>query len=113
MEAEPHSILRGLKLPTAGRASAGGGASSGKSMVQDVTCSLGQLPTVMLLTSDRVVKAGHVAVQMVVQVAVAAAEMLLVLAVVQVSVVVEGDTIPSRQPRMADPWGGCFRLTLW
>ncbi|KAJ1110395.1 hypothetical protein NDU88_007747 [Pleurodeles waltl] len=49
----------------------------------------------MLLMSDRVVPAGHVAVQMVVQVAVAAAEMLPVLAVVQVSVVVEGDTIPS------------------
>ncbi|KAJ1217193.1 hypothetical protein NDU88_004788 [Pleurodeles waltl] len=52
-------------------------------------------PLVMLLMSDRVVPAGHVAVQMVVQVAVAAAEMLPVLAVVQVSVVVEGDTIRS------------------
>ncbi|KAJ1138573.1 hypothetical protein NDU88_004954 [Pleurodeles waltl] len=52
-------------------------------------------PLVMLLTSDRVVPAGHVAVQKVVQVALAAAEMLPVLSVVQVSVVVEGDTIPS------------------
>ncbi|KAJ1165577.1 hypothetical protein NDU88_005998 [Pleurodeles waltl] len=49
----------------------------------------------MLLTSDRVVSAGHVAVQMVVQVAMTAAEMLPVLALVQVSVVVDGDTIPS------------------
>ncbi|KAJ1152350.1 hypothetical protein NDU88_005125 [Pleurodeles waltl] len=45
MEAEPHSILRRLRLPTAARASAGGGASSEVSRVQDATCSLGRLPT--------------------------------------------------------------------
>ncbi|KAJ1155608.1 hypothetical protein NDU88_008337 [Pleurodeles waltl] len=53
----------------------------------------------MLLMTDVVAAAGHVAVQMVVQVAVLAAvsarEMLQVLAVVQVLVVVEGDTRPS------------------
>ncbi|KAJ1215478.1 hypothetical protein NDU88_003086 [Pleurodeles waltl] len=43
MEAEPHSILQRLRLPTARRASAG--ASSGVSRVQDVTCSLGRLAT--------------------------------------------------------------------
>ncbi|KAJ1098949.1 hypothetical protein NDU88_004056 [Pleurodeles waltl] len=45
MEAEPHPILRRLMLQTAGSASAGGGASSGVSRVQDVTCSLRGLPT--------------------------------------------------------------------
>ncbi|KAJ1091384.1 hypothetical protein NDU88_004510 [Pleurodeles waltl] len=45
MKAEPHSILRRLRLPTAGHASAGGGASSGVSRFQDVTCSLGRLPS--------------------------------------------------------------------
>ncbi|KAJ1140202.1 hypothetical protein NDU88_006560 [Pleurodeles waltl] len=53
-------------------------------------CTLG-----MGLTSDRVASAVHVAVLMVVQVAVSAAEMLPVLAMVQVTVVVDGDTIPS------------------
>ncbi|KAJ1107361.1 hypothetical protein NDU88_004752 [Pleurodeles waltl] len=52
-------------------------------------------PLVMLLMSERGVSAGHVAVQMVVHVAVAEVEILPVLAMVQVSVVVEGDTIPS------------------
>ncbi|KAJ1180960.1 hypothetical protein NDU88_006171 [Pleurodeles waltl] len=45
MAAEPLSFLQRLKLLTAGRASAGGGASSGVSRVQDVTCSLRRLPT--------------------------------------------------------------------
>ncbi|KAJ1134593.1 hypothetical protein NDU88_001044 [Pleurodeles waltl] len=53
-------------------------------------CTLG-----MGLRSDRVALAVHVAVLMVVQVAVSVAEMLPVLAVVQVTVVVDGDTIPS------------------
>ncbi|KAJ1172420.1 hypothetical protein NDU88_004267 [Pleurodeles waltl] len=45
MEAETDSILRRLRLQTAGSASAGGGASSGGCRVQDVSCSLGRLPT--------------------------------------------------------------------
>ncbi|KAJ1185367.1 hypothetical protein NDU88_002160 [Pleurodeles waltl] len=53
-------------------------------------CTLG-----MGLTSDRVASAVQVAVLMVVQMAVSVVEMLQVLAVVQVTVVVDGDTIPS------------------
>ncbi|KAJ1127237.1 hypothetical protein NDU88_005640 [Pleurodeles waltl] len=54
-------------------------------------CTLG-----MGLLSDRVASAVHVAVMMmVVQAAVAVAEMLPVLAVVQVTVGVDGDTRPS------------------
>ncbi|KAJ1144099.1 hypothetical protein NDU88_010401 [Pleurodeles waltl] len=45
MEAEPHSILQQLRLPIGGRASDGGGATSGVSRVQDVTCRLERLPT--------------------------------------------------------------------
>ncbi|KAJ1119401.1 hypothetical protein NDU88_007587 [Pleurodeles waltl] len=63
---------------------------SRKSPADSDGCTLG-----MGLMSGRVASAVHVAVLMVVQVAVSATEMLPVLAVVQVTVVVDGDTIPS------------------
>ncbi|KAJ1108831.1 hypothetical protein NDU88_006201 [Pleurodeles waltl] len=73
------------------RISAGGGVTSGVSRTSPADsdgCTMG-----MGLMSDRVASAVHVAVLMVVHVAVSAVEMLPVLAVVQVTVVVDGDTI--------------------
>ncbi|KAJ1166903.1 hypothetical protein NDU88_007299 [Pleurodeles waltl] len=95
MEADPQSILRQLGLPIAGscqcwRCCLKWRVQGPERHLQTDGCTLG-----MGLTSDRVASAVHVVVLMVVQVAVAAAEMLPVLAVVQVTVAVDGDTIPS------------------
>ncbi|KAJ1195688.1 hypothetical protein NDU88_004956 [Pleurodeles waltl] len=100
MEAEPHSTLRRLRLQTAASASAGGGASCTVCRVQDVTCSLRWLSTGDAAAAV-VALAGHIAEEE--AVAVSAAEMLVVLPVVQVSVVVEVDTRPS--PAASD---GCL-----